>query len=83
MNWVWCSGQQKLKEEREAKRATLDNRHQHIFSTVATKLRMKESEIEDFILEGDQVGSVTTLLLALLRSIRFVAFIASCLFIVL
>jgi len=44
-----------LKEEREAKRASLDARHQHIFATVATKLQMNESEVEDFILEGDQV----------------------------
>lgn len=49
--------QQKLKEEKEAKRATLDSRHQFLFSTVATKLRIPESEVEDFILEGTQVAS--------------------------
>ena len=47
--------QQKLKEEKEAKRATLDSRHQFLFSTVATKLRIPENEVEDFILEGTQV----------------------------
>lgn len=49
--------QQKLKEERDAKRVTLDTRHQHIFSTVATKLQMEETEVEDFILDGDQVST--------------------------
>ena len=47
--------QQKLKEEKEAKRATLDSRHQFLFGTVATKLRITESEVEDFIIEGTQV----------------------------
>ena len=48
--------QHKLKEEKEAKRATFDARHQHLFSTVATKLQMQDSEVEDFIIEGDQAG---------------------------
>lgn len=48
--------QQKLKEEKEAKRATLDSRHQHLFSTVATKMQLQDSEVEDYILEGDQVN---------------------------
>ena len=53
--------QQKLKEEREAKRATFDARHQHIFSPLATKLRMKDGEVEDFILDGDQVCVCTAI----------------------
>ena len=48
--------QQKLKEEKEVKRATLDSRHQFLFSTVATKLCIPENEVEDFILEGTQVN---------------------------
>jgi len=44
--------QQKQKEEKEAKRATFDARHQHIFGTLATKLRITETEIEDLILDG-------------------------------
>lgn len=48
--------QQKLKEEREAKRATLDSRHQYLFSAVATKLRIGENDVEEYILDGDQVG---------------------------
>ncbi len=47
--------QQKLKEEKEAKKATLDSRHQYIFSVVATKLCLEDSLVEDFALEGDQV----------------------------
>ena len=52
--------QQKQKEEKEAKRATLDSRHQFLFSTVATKLCIPENEVEDFILEGTQVNYIET-----------------------
>lgn len=52
--------QKRKKEEREAKRVTLDSRHQHLFSTVGTKLQMGETEVEDFILEGDQVSQSTS-----------------------
>jgi hypothetical protein len=44
-----------LKEERESKRATLDARHQHIFSTVATKLQVEDVDVENFVLDGDKV----------------------------
>lgn len=53
-NSLLCS-QQKLKEEKEAKRALIDPRHQHLFSSVATKLSLEDAEVEEFILEGDQV----------------------------
>jgi dynein heavy chain len=46
---------QKLKEEKEAKRASLDARHQYIFASIATKLSLEDTEVEDFILEGDQL----------------------------
>ncbi len=47
--------QQKLKEEREAKRASLDERHYYILTTVADALGLEKSDIEDAILEGTQV----------------------------
>ncbi len=48
--------QQKLKEEREAKRGSLDARHQHVFGAIATKLDMEDSAVEEFMLEGAQVS---------------------------
>lgn len=48
--------QQKLKEERDAKRAQLDERHNYILQTVADSLGLERSETEDAILEGNQVG---------------------------
>ena len=47
--------ERQLKEEREAKRATLDSRHQYLFSAVATKLRIGENDVEEYILDGDQL----------------------------
>ncbi|KAJ0000193.1 hypothetical protein NQD34_012035 [Periophthalmus magnuspinnatus] len=47
--------QQKLKEEREAKRAQLDGRHDYIFSIVASCLGLEKSDVEDAILEGNQI----------------------------
>ncbi|XP_072317021.1 dynein axonemal heavy chain 5 [Eucyclogobius newberryi] len=47
--------QQKLKEEREAKRAQLDGRHDYIFSIVALCLGLEKSDVEDAILEGNQI----------------------------
>ena len=47
--------QQKLKEEREAKRQHLDDRHKYILQTVADGLGLDASEVEDCILEGKQV----------------------------
>lgn len=48
--------QMKLKEEREAKRATMDGRHEFILSTIGDKLGMTVEEAEDFMLVGDQVS---------------------------
>uniref|UniRef100_A0A3Q1JPI4 AAA+ ATPase domain-containing protein n=1 Tax=Anabas testudineus TaxID=64144 RepID=A0A3Q1JPI4_ANATE len=45
---------QKLKEEREAKRAQLDGRHDYILSIVASCLGLEKSDVEDAILEGNQ-----------------------------
>ena len=47
--------QQKLKEEREAKRNQLDERHAYILQAVADSLGVDKSEIEDAILEGNQI----------------------------
>ncbi|XP_060937369.1 dynein axonemal heavy chain 5 isoform X1 [Limanda limanda] len=47
--------QQKLKEEREAKRAQLDGRHDYILSIVASCLGLEKADVEDSILEGNQI----------------------------
>ncbi|BFZ13509.1 hypothetical protein BsWGS_16546 [Bradybaena similaris] len=46
---------QKLKEEREAKRSQLDERHYYVLQTVADSLGMDRSEVEDAVLEGSQI----------------------------
>ncbi|XP_052345049.1 dynein axonemal heavy chain 5-like [Oncorhynchus keta] len=47
--------QQKLKEEREAKRAQLDGRHDYVLSIVASCLCLEKADVEDAILEGTQI----------------------------
>ncbi|XP_077982678.1 dynein axonemal heavy chain 5-like [Glandiceps talaboti] len=47
--------QQKLKEERDAKRAQLDARHEYVLETIATYMRLEKSETEDAILDGTQI----------------------------
>ncbi|XP_039973302.1 dynein heavy chain 5, axonemal [Xiphias gladius] len=47
--------QQKLKDEREAKRAQLDGRHDYILSIVASCLGLEKADVEDAILEGNQI----------------------------
>lgn len=44
-----------MKEEREAKRAQLDGRHDYILSIVASCLGLEKADVEDAILEGNQV----------------------------
>ncbi|KAG7262555.1 hypothetical protein CRUP_029776 [Coryphaenoides rupestris] len=46
---------QKLKEEREAKRAQLDGRHDYVLSIVASCLGLEKPDVEDAILEGTQI----------------------------
>nr|XP_046256822.1 dynein axonemal heavy chain 5 [Scatophagus argus] len=50
--------QQKLKEEREAKRAQLDGRHDYVLSIVASCLGLEKADVEDAILEGSQIDRV-------------------------
>ncbi|XP_048669966.1 dynein axonemal heavy chain 5 isoform X3 [Marmota marmota marmota] len=52
---------QRLKEEKEAKRARLDGRHDHLFAIVASCLDLNKSEVEDAILEGNQIERVDQL----------------------
>lgn len=52
----FCILQQKLKDEKEAKRNQLDERHKYILQTVADCLSLEYGEVEDAILEGSQVG---------------------------
>lgn len=44
-----------MKEEREAKRAQLDGRHDYVFNIVASCLGLEKADVEDAILEGTQV----------------------------
>ncbi|KAG9276172.1 dynein heavy chain 5, axonemal [Astyanax mexicanus] len=47
--------QQKLKEERETKRAQLDGRHDYVLSIVASCTGLEKAEVEESILEGNQI----------------------------
>ena len=50
--------QLRLKEERDAKRAQIDDRHQHILTLVADSLGVDKADVDDAILEGNQVRSI-------------------------
>ena len=45
----------RAREEREARRAKMDGRHEFILSTVADNVSMSLEEAEDFMLDGTQV----------------------------
>ncbi|KAM9098289.1 dynein axonemal heavy chain 5 [Sarcophilus harrisii] len=49
---------QKLKEEKDAKRAHLDSRHDYLFDILACCVDLEKAEIEDAILEGNQVERI-------------------------
>ncbi|OAF70991.1 hypothetical protein A3Q56_01246 [Intoshia linei] len=49
------SNDQRLKEERELKKSTLDVRHYFILEIVANAVNMELSEVEDSIVEGTQI----------------------------
>ncbi|KFQ30560.1 Dynein heavy chain 5, axonemal, partial [Mesitornis unicolor] len=50
--------QQKLKEEREAKRARLDGRHAYLLETVASCVDLDKAEVEDAVLDGNQIERI-------------------------
>ncbi|EDV21817.1 uncharacterized protein TRIADDRAFT_59929 [Trichoplax adhaerens] len=50
--------QQKAREEREAKRASLDARHDFILQNVANALNIDYTEVEDSVLEGSQIAEM-------------------------
>ena len=45
-----------MKIEREAKRASLDERHDYILVSLGDRLGLERAEVEDAMLEGTQVG---------------------------
>lgn len=47
--------QQRIREMREAKRATMDARHEHILSTVADQIDMSLEDAGEFMLDDNQV----------------------------
>ncbi|XP_007952391.1 dynein axonemal heavy chain 5 [Orycteropus afer afer] len=55
---------QRLKEEKEAKRAHLDARHNYLFAIVASCVDLNKAEVEDAILEGNQIERIDQLFVA-------------------
>nr|XP_021143896.1 dynein heavy chain 5, axonemal [Columba livia] len=49
---------QKLQEEREAKRARLDGRHDYLLDTIASCVNLDKAEVEDAILDGNQIERI-------------------------
>ncbi|XP_040833581.1 dynein heavy chain 5, axonemal [Ochotona curzoniae] len=52
---------QRLKEEKEARRARLDGRHEYLFAIVASCLDLDKAEVEDAILDGSQIERIDQL----------------------
>ncbi|XP_055965046.1 dynein axonemal heavy chain 5 [Sorex fumeus] len=52
---------QRVKEEKEARRARLDGRHDYLFSVVASCVDLSKKDVEDAILEGNQIERVDQL----------------------
>lgn len=48
--------QARAKALREQQRTRLDARHKYVLGLVANRLDLEESVVEDFMLDGDQVG---------------------------
>lgn len=47
---------QRLRDEREQKRASLDERHRYLFDIIAIRLAIDRTEVEDNILETPHVS---------------------------
>jgi len=47
-----------LRDEREQKRANLDERHRHLFDIIATRLGIERNEVEDNVLDSSNVSSI-------------------------
>ena len=45
----------KLKEEKEAKRALLDERHIYLFTLIANRLDLEINQVQDFLLDKPKV----------------------------
>ena len=54
---------------RDAKRASMDGRHDFMLSTVAERLGMTQEDVEEFMLDGDQVGTARVFILAAIPSL--------------
>ena len=68
--------QARAKALREQQRTRLDARHKYVLGLVANRLDLEESVVEDFMLDGDQVGVTLAhcCLLLLLLLLLFVCF---------
>ena len=64
--------QARAKALREQQRTRLDARHKYVLGLVANRLDLEESVVEDFMLDGDQVG--VTLAHCCLLLLLFVCF---------
>uniref|UniRef100_A0A8D0WVB3 Dynein axonemal heavy chain 5 n=1 Tax=Sus scrofa TaxID=9823 RepID=A0A8D0WVB3_PIG len=62
--WWHSQSLQRLKEEKEAKRARLDGRHDYLFGIVASCVDLNKTEVEDAILEGNQIERIDQLFAA-------------------
>ncbi|XP_019501740.1 PREDICTED: dynein heavy chain 5, axonemal [Hipposideros armiger] len=52
---------QRLKEEKEGRRARLDGRHDYLFAIVASCVDLNKTAVEDAILEGNQIERIDQL----------------------
>ncbi|XP_024899314.1 dynein heavy chain 5, axonemal [Pteropus alecto] len=60
-SWLSSQSLQRLKEEKEARRARLDGRHDYLFAIVASCVDLNKTEVEDAILEGSQIDRIDQL----------------------
>ena len=66
--------QARAKALREQQRTRLDARHKYVLGLVANRLDLEESVVEDFMLDGDQVGVTLAHCCLLLLLLLFVCF---------